>query len=225
MIQELNSIFEFSLSFSEIIQNIVVALICGLIISFFYRKTYQGPGYLNSFVNSLVILSIITAIVIMIIGNNLARAFGLVGAMSIIRFRTAVKETQDIIFIFFSLAIGMAAGVGLYTLALAGTLFVGIVLMILSKTNVLTPSQKDFLLQFSFNGNGDSDEKQFLEKLSKYCKRIKLINVKSVGDGEASEYSYYIGFKSKVSSTDFLHDLKTVKGLGKVNLFFDEEYF
>jgi uncharacterized membrane protein YhiD involved in acid resistance len=225
MMQDLNSIFEFSLSFSEILQNVLVALICGLIISFFYRKTYQGPGYLNSFVNSLVVLSMITAIVIMIIGNNLARAFGLVGAMSIIRFRTAVKETQDIIFIFFSLAIGMSAGVGLHLLAITGTLFVGIVLMILSKSNILSPSQKDFLLQFSFSGNGDSDEKRFLSVLEKYCKRVKLINVKSIGDGESSEYSYYIGFKSKVSSTEFLNELKTLKGLGQVNLFFDEEYF
>jgi uncharacterized membrane protein YhiD involved in acid resistance len=225
MMQDLNSIFEFSLSFTEILQNVLVALICGLIISFFYRKTYQGPGYLNSFVNSLVVLSMITAIVIMIIGNNLARAFGLVGAMSIIRFRTAVKETQDIIFIFFSLAIGMSAGVGLHLLAITGTLFVGIVLMILSKSNILSPSQKDFLLQFSFSGNGDSDEKRFLGVLEKYCKRVKLINVKSIGDGESSEYSYYIGFKSKVSSTEFLNELKTLKGLGQVNLFFDEEYF
>ncbi len=225
MVQELNSIFEFSLSFSEVFQNILVALVCGIIISFFYRRTYQGPGYLNSFVNSLVVLSMITAIVIMIIGNNLARAFGLVGAMSIIRFRTAVKETLDIIFIFFALAIGMSAGVGLHLLAVTGTLFVGVVLLFLTKTNVLTPSQKDFLLQFSFSGNGSGDEKMFLGILSKYCKRIKLINVKSVGDGEASEYSYYIGFKSKVSSTEFLNELKTVKGLKQVNLFFDEEYF
>lgn len=225
MLQDLNTLFEFTISFEQIIQNLLLAFLCGLIISVFYRKTYQGPGYLNSFVNSLVILSMITAIVIMIIGNNLARAFGLVGAMSIIRFRTAVKETQDIIFIFFSLAIGMAAGVGLHVLALTGTFAVGIISYVLTKTNLITPSQKDYLLQFSFGGNGESDEDRYYEVLKKHCKRIKLINVKSIGEGLATEYSYYIGFKPKASSSEFVNEFKAVKGIKQVNLFFDEEYF
>ena len=105
MFNDINNILQFSISFGQILENLFVAFLCGLIVSYFYRKTYLGPGYLNSFVNAQVILSMITAIVIMIIGNNLARAFGLVGAMSIIRFRTAVKETNDIIFIFFALAL------------------------------------------------------------------------------------------------------------------------
>jgi uncharacterized membrane protein YhiD involved in acid resistance len=225
MPQEFNTIFQFSIPLSEIIQNLFIAFVCGVIISFFYRKTYSGPGYLNSFVNSLVILSMITAVVIMIIGNNLARAFGLVGAMSIIRFRTAVKETQDIIYIFFSLSIGMAAGVGLHGLALAGTLLVGMTSVILNKTNLVSPSQKDLLLQFSFKGNGNDDEAQFLSVLNKYCKRTKLINAKSIGDTDTMEYSYYIGFKKRASDSEFIRELKNVKGINQVNVFFDEEYF
>lgn len=225
MPQEFNTIFQFTIPLSEIIQNIFIAFVCGVIISFFYRKTYSGPGYLNSFVNSLVILSMITAVVIMIIGNNLARAFGLVGAMSIIRFRTAVKETQDIIFIFFSLSIGMAAGVGLHGLAFAGTLLVGFTALILTKTNLVSPIQKDLLLQFSFTGNGSDEESKFLDVLNKYCKRIKLINAKSIGDTGTMEYSYYIGFQKKASASEFIRDLKNVKGINQVNVFFDEEYF
>lgn len=82
MFQEFNNIFQYSISAGDVLINMLVALACGLIIAFFYKKTYKGPGYLVSFVNSLVILSMVTSIVIMIIGNNLARAFGLVGAMS-----------------------------------------------------------------------------------------------------------------------------------------------
>jgi uncharacterized membrane protein YhiD involved in acid resistance len=99
----------------------------------------------------IIVLALITSVVIMVIGNNLARAFGLVGAMSIIRFRTAIKETQDIIFIFFALAIGMASGVGLHALALASTIFIGLILFVLTKTSAASPSKKDFLLQFSFH--------------------------------------------------------------------------
>lgn len=107
MFDDFSAILQYSLSTSEIIENILVALICAIFISIFYKKTYNGPGYLVSFANALILLSLITSIVIMIIGNNLARAFGLVGAMSIIRFRTAVKETHDIVYIFFALTIGM----------------------------------------------------------------------------------------------------------------------
>ncbi|MBN1299983.1 MAG: DUF4956 domain-containing protein [Melioribacteraceae bacterium] len=225
MLDDLNTIFEISITFDQIVENLIVAFICGLLISFFYRKTYQGPGYLNSFVNSLIILSMITAIVIMIIGNNLARAFGLVGAMSIIRFRTAVKETQDIIYIFFSLAVGMAAGVGLHGLALFSTVVIGVVSFVLNRSPFLTPSKRDYLLQFAQAGDSGENDNRHLEILNKYCRRINLINVKSVGESESMEYSYYIGFKHKVSSGEFISELKKLKGIRQVNLFFDEEYF
>lgn len=223
--QEFNNIFQFNISASDIIQNLIVALICGLIISFFYKKTYKGPGYLISFVNSLVILSMITAVVIMIIGNNLARAFGLVGAMSIIRFRTAVKETQDIIFIFFALSIGMSAGVGLHGLAIIGTISVGLVGLILNKTNFVTPAKRDFLLQFTFKTNNGNNDSQYEEVMQKYCKRMKLLNAKSLGSGEIMELSYHIGFKDNSHSTALIKALNQTEGVNQVNIFFDEEYF
>ena len=85
---------------ADVLANLLVAFVCGLMMSIIYRITYRGPSYSVTFVNSLVLLSIISAIVIMVIGNNIARAFGLVGAMSIIRFRTAVRDTMDLVFIF-----------------------------------------------------------------------------------------------------------------------------
>jgi hypothetical protein len=106
-----------------------VALICGLLLSIIYRATYRGPSYSVTFVNSLVLLTIISSIVIMVIGNNIARAFGLVGAMSIIRFRTAIRDTMDLVYIFLSLAIGMACGVGLTAVALVGSLIAGLVVL------------------------------------------------------------------------------------------------
>ncbi|MBL0175465.1 MAG: DUF4956 domain-containing protein [Ignavibacteria bacterium] len=110
MLQELEQLVTFSVSFEQVIENALVALLCGGLVAFFYRACFRGRLYSPTFAHSLVLLSMITTIVIMVIGSNLARAFGLVGAMAIIRFRTAVKEMQEIIFIFFALAVGMAAG-------------------------------------------------------------------------------------------------------------------
>ncbi len=221
MLQDLYSITDISISISQIVVNLIIAFLCGLIISVFYRITYKGPGYLNSFVNSLVILSVITAIVIMLIGNNLARAFGLVGAMSIIRFRTAVKETQDIIFIFFSLTIGMAVGVGLHLLAIFGTFFVGFITIILTKSNFFTPKTKDYLLQIKVDSDSDLNLEEIILM---HCKRAKLINLKSI-DKSLDEYSFYVGFKKSNSNIELVKELKSLEKIKTVNLFYDEEYF
>ncbi len=223
MPQDFQGISNFSISLNDVLANLIISLVCGLLITFFYKITYKGAGYTNSFVVSLVALSLITTIVIMVIGNNLARAFGLVGAMSIIRFRTAVKETLDIIFIFFALAIGMAAGVGLASVAFTGTIFIGVVLLLLTKTNIITSSREEYLLQFYYTG--DADDAPYLKVIKKYCKSNKLINVKSLGNGDGLELSYYIYLRDKDRNAEFIKDMKNIAGLDHVNLFFDEEHF
>lgn len=224
MIQDLSNILQVNLSPYEILQNFIVALVCGVILSIFYKKSYAGPGYLRSFVNSLIILTLITALVIMIIGNNLARAFGLVGAMSIIRFRTAVKDTNDIVYIFFSLAIGMAAGVGLHGLAFIGTIFIGLTSLALTKIFILSKGERDFLLQFNLKNTGN-DESILEPVFNKYLKKVKLINIKSLGESNISEYSYYVNFKSHTNTSEFIKEMRQIDGMIQVNVFFDEEYF
>jgi uncharacterized membrane protein YhiD involved in acid resistance len=224
MLKEFQNIFNFSISLSDVLINLTMAFIAGLLIGFFYKITYRGSGYTNSFLNSLILLVMITAIVIMVIGNNLARAFGLVGAMSIIRFRTAVKETMDIIFIFFSLAIGMAAGVGLHSVAIGGTILIGIILLILTKTNIIVSSKEEYLLQFYYMGNNDN-ETPYMDSIKKYCKSYKLINIKALGNGDGLELSYYIHIRQKDKNAEFIKELKRIEGLNHVNLFFDEEHF
>ena len=167
MFDDFSAIFQYSLTTGEIVANISVALLCSIFISYFYKKTYNGPGYLNSFANALILLSLITAVVIMIIGNNLARAFGLVGAMSIIRFRTAVKETHDIVYIFFSLTIGMAAGVGLHSLAIVGTIFVGTISYIISKMDGDNGSKKNTLLEFQLENGTEEISTEYQKVISK----------------------------------------------------------
>ena len=224
MLQEFQNIFNFSISLSDVLVNLTVAFIAGLLIGFFYRVTYRGSGYTNSFLNSLILLVLITSVVIMVIGNNLARAFGLVGAMSIIRFRTAVKETLDIIFIFFALAIGMAAGVGLHSVAIGGTIFIGLILLILTKSSIITSSKEEFLLQFYYMGNNDNNP-PYMDSIKKYCNRYKLINIKALGNGDGLELSYYVHIKQKDRNAEFVRELKRIEGLNHVNLFFDEEHF
>lgn len=202
--------------------NVIVALSCGLFIAYIYKKSYRGAGYSAAFTNSMIFLTMITSIVIMVIGNNLARAFGLVGAMSIIRFRTAVKDTQDIVFIFFGLAIGMASGVGYHKMAIFGTLFIGVIILLLTKSNFTSTKPNDFLLQFAFHPNGD-EQLPYLEVLDKYCKRHNIINAKTIDDKNIIELAFYVKFRNKEKNSEFIRELDKTKGVNNISLFFDED--
>jgi hypothetical protein len=102
---------------AEMLLNMVLALVLGVIIAYVYRYTHKGLSYSQSFTLTLVFVAAIVAVVMMVIGSSLARAFAMVGALSIIRFRTVVKDTKDTAFVFAALAEGMAAGTSSYFLA------------------------------------------------------------------------------------------------------------
>jgi len=222
MFIDFQSLDLFPTTVSEVIFNLIISLICGLLISFTYRLTYRGPNYSTTFVNSLVLLTMITSIVLLVIGNNLARAFGLVGAMSIIRFRTAVRDTMDIIFIFFSLSIGMASGVGLTMISIVGTLIISIVILGLVSFNWGYPRRRDYLLQISYNANMDT-EIVMSTLLSKFCKKVKLVNLKNIGYGEELEAFYHVMLKDNTKGDKLLKELNDLDDVYNINLYFDED--
>jgi len=225
LFQNFPSVEMFPVTTAEIVLHILVALMCGLSIAWLYRHTYKGPGYSISFVNSLVLLAMITAIVMVTIGNSLARAFGLVGAMSIIRFRTAVKDTQDIVYIFFSLAVGMASGVGYHKIAFVGTFTVGVMIFLFSKSKAAATNKDEYLLQFSYSPNGD-EIPEYVPVVQKHCRSFQIINTRSLGsDREELEISCYIALRDKQDDGQFIQDLRRAHGVGHVNLYADEQQF
>jgi uncharacterized membrane protein YhiD involved in acid resistance len=223
VLTEFQNVNIFPITAGQIITNIAVSLLCGLCVAWLYRHTYRGPGYSIGFVNSIVFLTMITSVVILAIGSNLARAFGLVGAMSIIRFRTAVKETQDIVYIFFALAVGMAAGGGYHKLAIIGTGAVGIMIYLFSKSGAFSPRKEEYLLQFSYSPNGDGGP-AYLPILQAYCRKHHVINTRSLGeDGQALELSYYVRLRAKQADAEFVRALRGSKGVRQVSLYFDDQ--
>jgi uncharacterized membrane protein YhiD involved in acid resistance len=220
---DIQSFFVFSLSPGEALANLVVALLCGIFISILYKVTYRGINYSPTYIVSLIMLCLITALVIMVIGNNLARAFGLVGAMSIIRFRTAVKDTQDIMFIFFALAVGLACGAGMFAISITGTIFIGLVIYVSSIINDTTSLKREYLVQLLFKNTVQADA-EIKKVFSKYCSKNKLVNIKKIGEEDAklTEYSYYIKLKSMRKAVEFTEELNNISNIVKVNVFFDE---
>jgi uncharacterized membrane protein YhiD involved in acid resistance len=203
----------------QIVVDMTIALVCGLLVAIFYRLTRERD-YSPTFVNSLVALSMITTIVITVIGNNLARAFGLVGALSIIRFRMGVKDMNDIVFIFFSLAVGMAAGVGLLVTALAGTIFIGAVAVLLSRVHSASPKAREFILGFSFTLPDPPSERgrPYRQVLANYCRRYELVRAKPTKDGDTIALSFWVDFRDKGQREDLVRELGHIPGVDRIDL-------
>lgn len=219
--QEFQYIELFPISPMEILYSLVVSFVCGLIISFVYRVTYKGPNYSRTFVSSLIVLTIITSLVLLVIGNNLATAFGLVGAMSIIRFRTAVRDVQDIVFIFFSLGIGMASGVGLYMVAVIGTVFICLVLLLLSNTNVFQTADVNYLIHITYKPSELKDEVK--EALRKNTNSLKVVNVRALDEKDYIEVYYNMKLKKGVEKELLIRKIKNLEDVRDINIYFDDD--
>ncbi len=220
MFEEYQNLAVFPTSSADVLANMVISLLCGVALSVIYRVTYRGPSYSVTFVNSLVLLNLIATIIIMVIGNNVARAFGLVGAMSIIRFRTAIRDTMDLVFIFLSLALGMACGVGLNAIALTGVLLAGLAIIILTFTHFGAPRRRHFLLQIIHHSRSDQDVSQ---PLGRFCRSLKLVSLKNIGLDDLTESNYHITLKDVRKTEEMVRTLRQSKGVQQVNVFFDED--
>jgi len=142
--------------------------------------------------------------------------------MSIIRFRTAVRDVQDIVFIFFALSIGMATGVGLYSVAITGTLLISLAIIMLSLSNFGSVRKREFMLQLTYYSSPEND--QLIDQIiRRHCKKVKLVNLKNVGSENAIEAFYHISLKQEKKNTLLLTDLSTSAKVLNVNLYFDED--
>ena len=200
---------------SEILINLIIAFFLGFIISLVYKKTHKGLSYSQSFVLTNIFVCVIVSMVIMVIGNNLARAFALVGALSIIRFRTVVKDTKDTAFIFWSLAAGMASGTGSYFLAISGTAIISMIALVLYYTNYGSIFKSEFIIQFR-SRNSAKNKKNYNKIFSEYCKSSTLLNAESSGDGQSLKLSFDIVLKENKTYDEFIQKLSKVSGLSEV---------
>jgi uncharacterized membrane protein YhiD involved in acid resistance len=204
--------------------NLAAAFICGLALSWLYRRTYRGTAYSMTFDRSLVTLTIITAIVIAVIGNNLARAFGLVGAMSIVRFRTAVKDAQDLVFIFFSLAVGLASGVGLRGLAMGGTLSVGAIIYVMARVNYGALDQRELVVQMQYaTKKGEEPASVYAPVLARFCRDFNLLGARSADDEGTLDLTLFVRLQVPGTAAGLTAQLAALPQVDRVNVFYDEE--
>jgi len=125
--------FSSTLTIIDILSILLITLFMGLFIFYVYKRTFRGVLYTESYNISLVAVALVTALVIMTISSNIILSLGMVGALSIVRFRTAIKDSMDIVFMFWAIAIGIANGAGYFKISVTGSVVIALALFFLSK--------------------------------------------------------------------------------------------
>ncbi|MBZ0265935.1 DUF4956 domain-containing protein [bacterium] len=206
-----------SQSIEEVILNLLLAWILGMLVVGVYRLTNRHRPSNTSFLLTLVILAMVVAMVMMVIGNSIARAFSLVGALSIIRFRTVVKDNRDIAYVFFALATGMAAGVGAYTLAIFGSGTILLVLLIMDFVRFGQSPPGRFLLRFQYM-TMDTDPRTFMPVFDELLQDFRRVSVKTIRMGQFVEHTYLIRLKKGVIEEVLITRLSALEGMERVTI-------
>ncbi|HET6785665.1 MAG TPA: DUF4956 domain-containing protein [Erysipelotrichaceae bacterium] len=189
------------LSISSILMSLISAFICSMIIYYVYRKFYRGIIYSSSFNILLVLVSIVTSFIVMTISSNILLSLGMVGALSIVRFRTAVKDPLDVGFLFFAIAVGITSGAGLYIMSFIATLFISLIYILLVQVKTFT---KVYLLIVKFENSANEEVQKILKTL-----KAELKNKTSIKD--TTELTMELRLKS--DNTAYMSQLTSINGV------------
>ena len=193
-----------SISILDMALALLLAFGVGLFIFFIYKKTYAGVMYSSSFGVTLVALTMITTLVILAVTSNVVLSLGMVGALSIVRFRTAIKDPLDIAFLFWAIAAGIVLAAGLIPLAVFGSLFIGIIILIFANRKDMT---NPFIVVLDCDGQ--KSEEAALDFLQKHTRRC-VIKSKTARKG-AVELNLEARLRN--TNTDFINQLTEIDGV------------
>lgn len=195
-----------ALSISTVITALAVALVCSLMIYVTYRYFYKGVSYSENFGILLIMLTLVTAFIIICISSNLVLSLGMVGALSIVRFRAAVKEPLDVGFLFFAIAAGLTSGARLYFIAIAGTVVICFIFIL---CYLFLTGRQAFLLVVRYT---DEAAQALEEALSKQKKTLKS----KIKHDNITEITYAVSVKKE--STSLVDTLNDIQGIENVVL-------
>ncbi|HET6202573.1 MAG TPA: DUF4956 domain-containing protein [Planctomycetota bacterium] len=189
-----------------------------------YRSTHRGATYSVAFLQSLFILGACTTLIMLVVGSNIARAFSLVGALSIIRFRTAIKDPRDVGFVFASLALGMGCGTGFYAAAILFTIVLSLLLLVLSRLNVGAASAREAIVRVTLapSSNGAADSVEAALKSA----RAEPMLINRVTDGAAGgeTISWRVRTGEAPAQGDLQERLRGIQGVSTVGVYVVDDF-
>lgn len=209
-----SSYYEFP-SFAMAIYSILLALVLSTVLAFTYRFTFHGDNFPNNFFQSMVLSSTVSTMVMMAVGDNLAVGFGVMGAVSIIRFRTLMRNPRNIIFIFASLSVGIAAGVMGYAIAISGTFIFSIAVILLYFSPYGREGDQKFEILFTVADSTSLSE--FIELMKANGLNPAINRIRLLKEG-LSRYTFLLGLKRDVNRDEFYQKIKAIDGLTDIRI-------
>jgi hypothetical protein len=200
--------------------RLVTAMVLGGVVVFVYRRTRASNDTTPSFAVTLVLLTILIAVVTQVIGDNVARAFSLVGALSIVRFRTVVRDTQDTAYVIFAVAVGMAVGAGHPWLAIGAIVVVGLAAYIMRDTGsglTVSGGGDGYVLQVRVGLAGDP-QTLLAPTLDSFVRRRRLQSIGTAGKGLSIEVVYQAELTSEDTAGELVKALNRLDGVQSVSL-------
>ncbi len=203
-------------SFESLALSLLLAFVLGQLIAWIYSWSHSGLSYSRSFTQSLVLMTLIVSLVMYVIGNSIITAFGLLGALALIRFRNVLKDTRDTVFVFITLVVGMAVGSQRYMTAIVGTVTMTVAVLYLNATSFGTTGRFDGYLTCIFSAVHDRADLARL--LHRFCNAVKQVSTRQSGDEEGKELVYQVGLRDRERGGDLLAELRKLEGIERVSL-------
>ena len=200
-----------------VLYSLSLSFVLGLVLATVYRWTHQSFSYARSFLHTMVLATIVITVMIMAIGNNMARGIGIMGAMAFVRFRTPIRDPRDIIFLFAALSIGIASGARVYEVAVIGTLYFCFTAMFLSWSPFASRREFEGLLRFMLPPDSPSHE-HLQTILTRYTSSTEMVAMREAIQGEVQEYSYQIRLLDPSYKTDLVDSLSKLDDISEVSL-------
>ncbi|UZF44387.1 DUF4956 domain-containing protein [Rhodococcus rhodochrous] len=201
----------------DIVVSLALSFVLSSVIAWVYRYTHKNVSYSQSYVQTLVLVGMVIALIMLVVGSNIARAFALVGALSVVRFRNAIKETRDVGFIFLVMAIGMTTGTRFYVLAIAATVAICLVLLIMNKFNWFKLDVQRQVVKVQVPPE-PAYASTVEDVLIKHCSEYELVSTESVRAGALVELYYTAQLKKGTSSNDLITALSAVNAGQRVSV-------
>jgi len=207
----------------QILTTLILALGLGVVVALAYRFSVPGRVLSPAMQSSLVLLAMVAAMVMMVIGNNIARAFSLVGALAIVRFRTRLRSAWDISFVFFALAVGIGCGVMAYKVAVLGTLMVTLTVLALHVIPLAGVRQDRILMLRCDVASFEGAEKEMERVLDSFVQRRWLVEARSLRFGETLSLRYRVVVRDPHEVGEMLRQVGAVEGVERVILDLGDE--
>ena len=192
--------------------SFLVAFLLSSVIAMIYERTFQGLSYSRGLVQSMILGSLVSCLLMIAIGDNIARGIGIVGSLAIIRFRTNLRDPRDLVFLFVSLGVGVASGVQSYITAIIGALMFCLVVFVLYVSPFGARRKHDGLVRFQIP-QGPQAAGEVTNILLRCTKNFVLVAIRSVAQGQVMDYAYQVKLSDSADNVTLIQQLERINGI------------